>query len=167
MKKENRWLCLVHFSAIFLWAYIWVYHFKNGEKLGLNASFIGRIMTFGATWKTMWMRKELHPLISKLFPNTVHFPQYRTFERRQEYGVRYCGEPVWLSVCYNESDETIDELFNSGKFIPIHSVEKGDVYMILFKATLIKFVLKFYQKTRRLTIFEQVLQEKVQYWESF
>ncbi len=72
--------------------------------------------------------------IKTFFPNTATFRNTALLNDDREYGIGDAGEQyVLFSNVYNESDETIDELFNSGKFIPIHSVEKGDVYMILFK----------------------------------
>ncbi len=132
-EKENRYFVWSIFGYLFV-GYIWVYPLrvaKSWDSMPLH-------WTYYDVWRDMKNYVDAQRIapanIKTFFPNTATFRNTALLNDDREYGIGDAGEQyVLFSNVYNESDETIDELFNSGKFIPIHSVEKGDVYMILFK----------------------------------
>ena len=132
-EKKNRYFVWYIFAYIIL-GYIWVYPLrvaKSWDAMPLH-------WTYYDVWREMKKyvddEKIVPANIKTFFPNTATFRNTSLENDDREYGVGDANEKyVLFSNAYNESDETIDELFNSGKYVQVHRIEKGEIYMILFK----------------------------------
>lgn len=135
LKNERKHQFFVwYIFAYMILGYIWIYPLriaKSWDAMPLH-------WTYYSVWRDMRNYVDEHKIptekIRTFFPNTALFKNIDLEKSNREYGIGGANEEyVIFSNVYNEPDETIDELFNSGKFVPVHTEEKGAVYMILFK----------------------------------
>ncbi len=132
--KKNKKFFIIYIFIYLGSGYFWLYPAKMAK--GWDAMPLH--WTYYKGWNEMAdyiKQKKIQPEnISTFFPNTASFrnialknddKQFLTFPANTGF--------VLYSNAFNESDETIDALFNTRLYTPIHQVKNGAVYFILFK----------------------------------
>ncbi len=132
---KRRWLIFFLMSGMLLSGWFWVYPDKIAQ--GWDAT--------PAHWPYYGIRSEMMKYIESekipvesigsFFPNTASFRLTDLSENNVAFkdGENLSNKYILFSNVYNQKDEVIDKLYQSGNWIPVKNICRRNVYMILFK----------------------------------
>ena len=121
-----------------LLGYIWIYPLRIAK--GWDA--MPAHWTYYELWRDMQRFSENQKIepanIRTFFPNTATFHNITLADDHRRYA-NNTERPdyVLFSNVYNESDEVIQELMQSGKYSAVHTIQKGNIWMILLKKNMV------------------------------
>lgn len=132
--EKKRKFFIVYIFAYIISGYFWLYPLqiaKAWDSMPLHWSYYSE-------WYDMKNYIESHKIspsdVESFFPNTAPFKNIILANDNLKYGNGYENKRYLLfSNAYNESDEALYEIFNSGTYTLVHKEQKGAVYLILLK----------------------------------